>query len=84
MAHRVDCALLDRGNPAEGRAQAYGEAAIAREFQRRQAVGHDWPDQDLAWNTLPFPLPDDYKFLSIERVDLGTIRISEALSEVDL
>eukprot|EP00969_Alexandrium_andersonii_P156794 6931681-Alexandrium_andersonii.AAC.1 len=36
MAHRVGCALLDRDSPAEGPAQAYGEQAIGREFQRRQ------------------------------------------------
>eukprot|EP00969_Alexandrium_andersonii_P056078 2471323-Alexandrium_andersonii.AAC.1 len=84
MAHRVGCALLDRANPAEGRAQAYGETAIAREFRRRQVVGHDWPDQEQAWNTLPFPLLDDYKYLNIQKVDLASIRTSEALSAVDL
>eukprot|EP00969_Alexandrium_andersonii_P159591 7051834-Alexandrium_andersonii.AAC.1 len=52
MARRVGCALLDRGNPGEGRAQPYGEQAIAREFQRREVVGHDWPDQNRAWDEL--------------------------------
>eukprot|EP00969_Alexandrium_andersonii_P290752 12851368-Alexandrium_andersonii.AAC.1 len=67
MAHRVGRALLDRDSPGEGPAQPYGEQAIGREFRRRQVVAHDWPDQTKAWDELPFPLPDDYQFLDIER-----------------
>eukprot|EP00969_Alexandrium_andersonii_P086183 3799397-Alexandrium_andersonii.AAC.1 len=54
MAHRVTQGLVDV------------EEAIGREFQCRKVVGHDWPDPAAAWGELPFPLPDDYKYLDIE------------------
>eukprot|EP00969_Alexandrium_andersonii_P319864 14131632-Alexandrium_andersonii.AAC.1 len=47
-------------------------------------MGHDWPDQAAAWGQLPFPPPDDYKYLDVLKVDLAQIRTTKALSSIDL
>eukprot|EP00969_Alexandrium_andersonii_P030340 1323440-Alexandrium_andersonii.AAC.1 len=57
------------------------EDVIDEELKRRQAVGCNDP---ASWDTLPFPFPDDYEFVTIQVVDLTTIRTSKYLASLKL